>query len=119
MDAKPSSEPLKYQTWFLKVSIHCEGCRRKVKKVLKSIDGVFTATIDSQQQKVTVTGNVGVETLLRKLVRAGKHAEVWPENISGNNNGNKKKNNKNEASEAQSLQNKGTEIATTKSETES
>ncbi|KAJ1395207.1 Heavy metal-associated domain, HMA [Sesbania bispinosa] len=85
MDAKSPhfpSETLKYQTWFLKVSIHCEGCRRKVKKVLQSIDGVFTTTIDPQQQKVTVTGSVGVETLIRKLLKAGKHAEVWPENLA-------------------------------------
>ncbi|KAJ1395357.1 Heavy metal-associated domain, HMA [Sesbania bispinosa] len=85
MDAKSPyfpSETLKYQTWFLKVSIHCEGCRRKVKKVLQSIDGVFTTTIDPQQQKVTVTGSVGIETLIRKLLKAGKHAEVWPENLT-------------------------------------
>ncbi|XP_057418757.1 heavy metal-associated isoprenylated plant protein 35-like [Lotus japonicus] len=91
MDAKSAqvtSQTLKYQTWFLKVSIHCEGCRRKVKKVLQSIDGVFTTTIDPQQQKVTVTGSVGVEILIRKLVKAGKHAEVWPENLSGKGNAN-------------------------------
>ncbi|XP_057755593.1 heavy metal-associated isoprenylated plant protein 35-like [Arachis stenosperma] len=86
MDSKP---PLKYQTWFLKVSIHCDGCRRKVKKVLQSIDGVFTTIIDQQQQKVTVTGSVTVETLLSKLLRAGKHAEIWPENISVKENKNK------------------------------
>ncbi|CAL0330658.1 unnamed protein product [Lupinus luteus] len=91
MDAK-SLEPLKYQTWFLKVSIHCEGCRRKVKKILRSIDGVFTTTIDPQQQKVTVTGSVGVETLIRKLAKAGKHAEIWPENLSGKGKPAKKKN---------------------------
>lgn len=27
------------QTWVLKVSIHCPGCKRKVKKVLQSIEG--------------------------------------------------------------------------------
>ncbi|KAL5163471.1 Heavy metal-associated isoprenylated plant protein 36 [Glycine soja] len=99
MDAKSAEavvplEPLKYQTWFLKVSIHCEGCRRKVKKVLQSIDGVFTTTVDPQQQKVTVTGSVGVETLIRKLVKAGKHAEIWPENLAagkGKNSGKDKK----------------------------
>ncbi|TKY72612.1 Heavy metal-associated isoprenylated plant protein 26 [Spatholobus suberectus] len=118
MDAKPASELLKYQTWFLKVPIHCEGCRRKVKKVLKSIDGVFTATIDPQQQKVTVTGSVGVEILLRKLARAGKHAEIWPESLDGDGKisgkGEKKKNKKNEAREPQSLESKGTENATAK-----
>ncbi|KAK9945634.1 hypothetical protein M0R45_011138 [Rubus argutus] len=72
MATKPVEEPpgsLKYQTWVLKVSIHCEGCKKKVKKVLQSIEGVYTITIDSQQHKVTVTGNVEAETLLKKLLR--------------------------------------------------
>ena len=40
--------------------------------------GVYTTVIDSQQHKVTVTGNVDSETLLKKLLRSGKHAELWP-----------------------------------------
>ncbi|GFP83453.1 copper transport protein atx1 [Phtheirospermum japonicum] len=71
--------PLQYQTWVLKVSIHCQGCKRKVKKVLQSIEGVYTTDIDSQQHKVTVTGNVDPQTLVKKLVKTGKHAELWPE----------------------------------------
>ncbi|XP_041008696.1 heavy metal-associated isoprenylated plant protein 35-like [Juglans microcarpa x Juglans regia] len=77
------SEALKYQTWVLKVSLHCDGCKRKVKKVLQSIEGVFSITFDSQQYKVTVTGNVTVETLIKKLVKTGKRAEIWPENTVG------------------------------------
>ncbi|KAJ6848397.1 putative glycine-rich cell wall structural protein 1.0 [Iris pallida] len=98
-------EPLKYQTWVLRVSIHCEGCSKKVKKVLQGIDGVYKTTIDSQQQKVTVTGNVEAETLIKKLVKTGKHAELWPEpkpsnpdssiNNNGGGGGGKKKKNKN------------------------
>ncbi|KAF5941470.1 hypothetical protein HYC85_019112 [Camellia sinensis] len=80
---EPPSEPLTYETWVLKVPIHCEGCKRKVKKVLQSIDGVYTTTIDSQQQKVTVTGNVKAETLIKKLIKTGKHAEIWPEKVAG------------------------------------
>ncbi|EXB40836.1 hypothetical protein L484_009081 [Morus notabilis] len=76
----PEEAPLKYQTWVLKVSIHCEGCKKKVKKVLQNIEGVYTTTIDSQQHKVTVTGNVDAGTLIKKLLRSGKHAELWPEN---------------------------------------
>lgn len=77
--------------------------------------GVFTATIDQQQQKVTVTGSVGVEILLRKLIRAGKHAEIWPENLNldderiAGKGKKKKKKKKNEAREPQSLENKGAE----------
>ncbi|KAL6548258.1 hypothetical protein OROGR_008679 [Orobanche gracilis] len=71
--------PLQYQTWVLKVSIHCQGCKKKVKKVLQTIDGVYTIDIDSQQQKVTVTGNIDPQTLIKKLVKSGKHAELFPE----------------------------------------
>jgi hypothetical protein len=31
--------PLPYKSCTLKVSIHCEGCKRKVKKILTSIEG--------------------------------------------------------------------------------
>ncbi|XP_043718918.1 heavy metal-associated isoprenylated plant protein 35-like [Telopea speciosissima] len=77
--AEEASEPLKYQTWVLRVSFHCEACKRKVKKVLQSVDGVYTTTIDSQQHKVTVTGNVDAETLIKKLAKTGKYAELWPD----------------------------------------
>ncbi|CAI9102143.1 OLC1v1000364C2 [Oldenlandia corymbosa var. corymbosa] len=68
------------QKWILKVSIHCEGCKRKVKKLLHQVEGVYDSEIDTKQQKVTVIGNVDANTLLRKLNKAGKHAELWPEN---------------------------------------
>lgn len=45
--------------------------------------GVYTTTIDSQQHKATVTGNVKAETLIKKLVKTGKHAELWPEKFAG------------------------------------
>ncbi|XWS76536.1 hypothetical protein CRYUN_Cryun01aG0185100 [Craigia yunnanensis] len=70
---------LKYKTWVLKVLIHCQGCNKKVKKVLQAIDGVYETTIDSQQHKVTVTGCVDSETLIKKLTKSGKYVELWPE----------------------------------------
>ncbi|MCD9560476.1 hypothetical protein HAX54_019161 [Datura stramonium] len=78
-EQQPQLPPLHYRTWVLKVSIHCPGCKRKVKKVLQSIEGVYTTDIDPQQQKVIVTGNVEAETLIKKLVRNGRSAELWPE----------------------------------------
>ncbi|KAL8530890.1 hypothetical protein ACS0TY_007788 [Phlomoides rotata] len=75
-----SSEPLTYKTWILRVSIHCGGCRKKVKKVLQSIEGVYTIDIDSKQHKVTVTGNVDSGILIKKLTKSGKNADLWPEN---------------------------------------
>lgn len=52
--------------------------------------GVYTTTIDSQQQKVTVTGNIEAEILLKKLKKSGKHAEIWPKNLSAKSSGNAK-----------------------------
>lgn len=84
---------LKFQTWILKVSIHCEGCKKKVKGVLQGIDGVYMTAIDSHQHKVTVTGNVHGETLIKKLEKSGKRAELWPEKVEKEKKSGKAKNN--------------------------
>ncbi|WOL15834.1 hypothetical protein Cni_G24615 [Canna indica] len=93
------TETLKYQTLVLKVSIHCEGCRKQVKKILQCMEGVYRTAIDAQQHKVVVTGNVAAEVLIKKLVNAGKHAELWPQekpnNEGGAGAGGKKSKNKN------------------------
>lgn len=78
-EVEEKQEQLKYKTSVLRVSIHCEGCKRKVKKILTNIDGVYTTNIDLRQQKVIVAGDVASETLIRKLEKNGKHAELWPE----------------------------------------
>lgn len=41
--------------------------------------GVYTTDIDLRQHKVIVTGDIDAETLIRKLEKNGKHAELWPE----------------------------------------
>ncbi|XP_057786369.1 heavy metal-associated isoprenylated plant protein 37-like [Salvia miltiorrhiza] len=73
-----------FLTCFLKVNIHCDGCKQKVKKILQRIEGVYHVSIDAEQQKVSISGSVGSATLIKKLVRAGKHAELWSE--KGNQN---------------------------------
>ncbi|KAJ8570224.1 hypothetical protein K7X08_006801 [Anisodus acutangulus] len=73
---------LKIQTCVLRVNIHCDGCKQKVKKLLQRIEGVFQVNIDSEQQKVTVSGSVDSGTLIKKLVKAGKHAELWSQNTN-------------------------------------
>ncbi|KAL6989659.1 hypothetical protein U1Q18_015410 [Sarracenia purpurea var. burkii] len=65
------------QACVLRVSIHCNGCKQKVKKLLQKIDGVYSATVDVEQGKVTVTGHVDPAILIQKLVKSGKHAELW------------------------------------------
>ncbi|KAB2069212.1 hypothetical protein ES319_A08G082000v1 [Gossypium barbadense] len=78
-DNQDDSGTLKYKTSVLKVFIHCEGCKKKVKRVLQVIDGVYETTIDSTQHKVTVTGSVDEELLIKKLSKSGKYVEPWPE----------------------------------------
>ncbi|KAK8714919.1 hypothetical protein V6N13_042264 [Hibiscus sabdariffa] len=77
---------LKIQTCVLKVNIHCDGCKQKVKKLLRRIEGVYQVNIDAEQQKVTVSGSLDSATLIKKLVRAGKHAEVWSQKSNQNRN---------------------------------
>ncbi|KAK4794750.1 hypothetical protein SAY86_012744 [Trapa natans] len=60
-------KPLNYKTWVLKVSIHCEACKKKVNKILHKIEGVCRTDIDLKQQRVTVTGNVEAETLISRI----------------------------------------------------
>ncbi|CAA7059409.1 unnamed protein product [Microthlaspi erraticum] len=71
---------LKIQTYTLRVNIHCEGCNQKVKKLLQRIEGVFHVKIEAEHQKVTVSGSVDSTILINKLVKAGKHAELWSPN---------------------------------------
>ncbi|CAL9108096.1 unnamed protein product, partial [Musa textilis] len=68
---------LHLQACVLKVNICCDGCQKKVKKLLQKIDGVYTTTIDAEERKVTVTGNVDPAVLITKLRKAGKHAWLW------------------------------------------
>ncbi|KAJ9180206.1 hypothetical protein P3X46_008481 [Hevea brasiliensis] len=72
-------ELMKMQTCVLKVNIqcHCDGCKKKIRKLLQKVDGVYNATINAEQGKVTVTGNVDPAKLIKKLEKSGKHAELW------------------------------------------
>jgi len=46
---------------------------------------VYSVAIDVDNHKVSVTGDVDAETLIRKLTRGGKHAELWsPQKVGGN-----------------------------------
>ncbi|CAN7094382.1 unnamed protein product [Brassica rapa subsp. narinosa] len=77
---------LKMQTYSLRVSIHCEGCNKKVKKLLQRIEGVYHVKVEAEHHKVTVSGSVDSATLINKLLKAGKHAELWSPNPTTNPN---------------------------------
>ncbi|GAA0155582.1 hypothetical protein LIER_13279 [Lithospermum erythrorhizon] len=67
-----------YQTVELKVRMDCDGCELKVKKALSSLSGVKSVEINRKQQKVTVTGYVEANKVLKKAEATGKKAEIWP-----------------------------------------
>ncbi|KAF8093294.1 hypothetical protein N665_0385s0041 [Sinapis alba] len=69
-------EFMNIQTCVLKVNIHCEGCKQKVKKIFQKIEGVLGTKIDADQGKVTVSGSVDPSVLIEKLAKSGKHAEI-------------------------------------------
>ncbi|KAI4318604.1 hypothetical protein MLD38_032284 [Melastoma candidum] len=60
----------------------CDGCKKKVKKALQSVEGVLKTEINPQQQRVTVFGNVDPKVLIGRLARVGKQAEVWTQNAA-------------------------------------
>lgn len=56
--------------------------------------GVYQTTIDAGQQRVTVSGNVDSETLIKKFLKAGKHAVLWSSDHNNKtNNQNQKQSN--------------------------
>ncbi|OMO98526.1 hypothetical protein CCACVL1_04206 [Corchorus capsularis] len=60
----------------LKVSVNCcDGCKKKVKKALQSVEGVLKIEVDPQQPKVTVLGKVDPQKLIKRLSKVGKQAE--------------------------------------------
>ncbi|XAR49127.1 hypothetical protein NMG60_11032206 [Bertholletia excelsa] len=75
------TEPLTDKKFSLRVSIHCEACKKKVMKVLESVEGVQKVDVDSKLQKVVVFGNVHPEIAIKKLSKSRKNAELWPEPV--------------------------------------
>ncbi|KAH7373751.1 hypothetical protein KP509_17G073300 [Ceratopteris richardii] len=68
----------KIETINLQVFIHCEACKKKVKRILHSVEGVRTVDIDGTLRKVTVTGTVDPCVLIKKLERSNKIARIFP-----------------------------------------
>lgn len=51
----------------LKIDLHCEGCAKKVKRLIRNIDGVEEVKGDFSSGKLTVTGNVDPSKLREKV----------------------------------------------------
>ncbi|CAL4962866.1 unnamed protein product [Urochloa decumbens] len=64
------------KTVALKVSMHCHGCAKKVKKQVSKLEGVLSFKVDLESKKVTVVGDVSPTDVLESICKVMKHAEL-------------------------------------------
>ncbi|RWR94857.1 heavy metal-associated isoprenylated plant protein 21-like protein [Cinnamomum micranthum f. kanehirae] len=74
---RPRSKHKPMQTVELKVKMDCDGCVRKVKNAVTYMKGVKTVDVNQKQSRVTVTGHVDPNKVLKRVKRTGKRAEFW------------------------------------------
>lgn len=74
----PRGRPLSLQTVELQVRMCCTGCERVVKNAIHKLRGVDSVEVDLDMEKVTVTGYVDRNKVLKAVRRAGKRAQFWP-----------------------------------------
>ncbi|XP_039132688.1 copper transport protein CCH [Dioscorea cayenensis subsp. rotundata] len=63
----------------LKVGMHCDKCIKSIKRAIKKIEDIETYRLDTEVNKVTVTGNVTTEEVVKVLHKIGKTATSWSE----------------------------------------
>ncbi|KAH7571014.1 hypothetical protein ACOSP7_019598 [Xanthoceras sorbifolium] len=66
------------QTVEIKVKMDCDGCERKVRNAVSHMKGAKTVVVNRKQSRVTVTGYVDPNKVLKKVKDTGKRAEFWP-----------------------------------------
>ncbi|WVZ75300.1 hypothetical protein U9M48_023370 [Paspalum notatum var. saurae] len=70
-EAPPPPQPLPEEV-VMRVYMHCEGCARKVKKILKGFDGVEDVSADSKSHKVIVKGKKAAADPMKVVQRVQK-----------------------------------------------
>lgn len=66
------------QTVDIKVKMDCDGCERRVKNAVSSMKGVKSVEVIRKQSRVSVTGYVEPNKVLKRVKSTGKIAELWP-----------------------------------------
>ncbi|CAK9167220.1 unnamed protein product [Ilex paraguariensis] len=67
---------LKPKMVVLRVSMHCNGCARKVEKHISKIEGVTSYQIDLETKMVVVIGDITPFEVLDSVSKV-KNAELW------------------------------------------
>ncbi|KAK4372752.1 hypothetical protein RND71_008136 [Anisodus tanguticus] len=68
-----------FNTFALKLKVHCKDCGMKLEKQLLKIKGVRSVKIDQELGKVVISGKVDPAKILSKFARVGREAELWCE----------------------------------------
>ncbi|KAK9118216.1 hypothetical protein Scep_016309 [Stephania cephalantha] len=70
------SKPM--QTVVIKVKMDCDGCERRVRHAACSVKGAKTVEVSRKESRVSVTGYVDANKVLKKIRSTGKKADMWP-----------------------------------------
>ncbi|MGQ9818711.1 MAG: heavy-metal-associated domain-containing protein [Candidatus Kapaibacteriales bacterium] len=71
------------QTVKLLTNAHCKGCKSKIEKALKKVDGVKSANLDLASKIVEVSfdaDKIKIEQLIQAIDKAGYSSVVYKEN---------------------------------------
>ncbi|KAI3407676.1 HMA domain-containing protein [Psidium guajava] len=66
---------------MLRVSMHCNGCARKVEKHISKMEGVTSYKVDLESKMVEVIGDVTPVQVLESVSKV-KNAEFWSDHVS-------------------------------------
>ncbi|KAD0462163.1 hypothetical protein E3N88_44246 [Mikania micrantha] len=72
---------LKPKMVVLKVSMHCNGCARKVQRHISKMEGVTSYQVDLETKMVIVMGDIVPFEVLESVSKV-KNAQLWTEPIS-------------------------------------
>ncbi|KAB2621161.1 heavy metal-associated isoprenylated plant protein 26-like [Pyrus ussuriensis x Pyrus communis] len=76
--SRPRKKRKPMQTVEIKVKMDCDGCERRVKNAVSNMKGAKQVEVNRKQSRVTVTGYVEPNKVLKRVKRTGKKAEIWP-----------------------------------------
>ncbi|XP_019439158.1 PREDICTED: heavy metal-associated isoprenylated plant protein 20-like [Lupinus angustifolius] len=74
----PKQKRKPMQTVEIKVKMDCEGCERRVRSSVSNMKGVKQVEVNRNESKVTVSGYVDRNKVLKKVQSTGKRAQFWP-----------------------------------------
>ncbi|KMT03036.1 hypothetical protein BVRB_8g195980 [Beta vulgaris subsp. vulgaris] len=67
---------MKPKTVVLKVSMHCQGCAKKVEKHISKIEGVMSYKVDLESKMVVVIGDILPYEVVESISKV-KNAQLW------------------------------------------